>query len=173
MYPAERISHILEDAAPAILLTQQHLLEQSPPGGGYTVLCLDRDWPQIAGQPGTIRCVGIPENLAYVMYTSGSTGKPKGISIAHSSVVSFMHWARDMFPPEELQGVLASTSICFDISLIELFIPLSWGGRIVMAQTADPGTELKNRSQVTLINTVPSAARELVQPTIYRSRCTR
>lgn len=163
VYPAERIAHILEDAAPAILLTQQHLLEQLPPGGGYTVLCLDRDWPQIAGQsrdnPDALAC---PENLAYVMYTSGSTGKPKGISIAHSSVVSFMRWARDIFPPEELQGVLASTSICFDISLIELFIPLSWGGRIVMAQNALQLPELKNRSQVTLINTVPSAARELV-----------
>jgi len=162
VYPADRISHILEDAAPSILLTQQHLLDQLPAARGYTVLCLDRDWPQIVQQSAdNPDPLADPENLAYVMYTSGSTGKPKGISIAHSSAVSFMLWARDMFPSEDLQGVLASTSICFDISLIELFTPLSWGGKIIMAQNALQLPELRNRHQVTLINTVPSAMREL------------
>jgi amino acid adenylation domain-containing protein len=164
VYPAERISAILEEAAPPIVLTQQRLLEQLPAANsGPSVLCLDGDWSEISrqGQNNSDPLAG-PMNLAYVMYTSGSTGKPKGISVAHSSAVSFMLWARNMFSPEDLHGVLASTSICFDISLIELLMPLIWGGRIIMAQNALELPELKNRHQVTLINTVPSAMREII-----------
>ena len=68
-------------------------------------------------------------NLAYVIYTSGSTGRPKGVAIEHRSAVALVRWARREFPAEEPARVLASTSICFDLSVFELFVPLSLGGR--------------------------------------------
>ena len=71
------------------------------------------------------------ENLAYVIYTSGSTGRPKGVAITHRSANVLLHWAREVFTEDELSGVLASTSICFDLSVFELFVPLSWGGRVL------------------------------------------
>ena len=58
----------------------------------------------------------VGDDLAYVIYTSGSTGKPKGIAIRHSSASVLLNWAHQVFSPQELAGVLASTSICFHSS---------------------------------------------------------
>ncbi|HET9225029.1 MAG TPA: condensation domain-containing protein, partial [Thermoanaerobaculia bacterium] len=103
-----------------------------------------------------------PDNLAYLIYTSGSTGRPKGVAIPHKAAVHLMHWARGLFPPEDLAGVLAATSICFDLSVFEIFVPLSWGGRVILADNALSLPTLPAATEVTLVNTVPSAANELV-----------
>ncbi|HEV7506310.1 MAG TPA: amino acid adenylation domain-containing protein [Thermoanaerobaculia bacterium] len=102
-----------------------------------------------------------PGNLAYVMYTSGSTGRPKGVAIEHRAPVERMLWARAAFPAEALAGVLAATSICFDLSVFEIFAPLSWGGTAILANNALALPSLPARDEVTLINTVPSAMAEL------------
>src|SRR5207302_1328112 len=104
-----------------------------------------------------------PSDLAYVIYTSGSTGRPKGVAIEHRSVVNFIHWARQVFTAEELGGVLASTSICFDLSVFELFVPLCSGGKVVLADNALQLSSLARAREVKLVNTVPSAIRELLR----------
>ena len=160
-YPRQRLAYMLEDAAPALLLTQRHLLEQLP-ASAATVFCLDRDADQLdaygADNPA---CVTLPEHLAYVIYTSGSTGQPKGIGIGHRSASAFIDWSLASFDAASLQRVLASTSMCFDLSIFELFVPLSLGGscwivRNVLDLVADPSAY-----PVSLINTVPSAIAEL------------
>src|SRR5262249_25041607 len=103
------------------------------------------------------------QNLAYVIYTSGSTGKPKGVGIEHRSAVTLLRWAKESYGSEALAGVLASTSLCFDLSIFELFVPLSWGGKGIVAENALMLPELAAAGQVTLINTVPSAMAELVR----------
>ena len=65
-----------------------------------------------------------PDNLAYLIYTSGSTGRPKGVAIAHRQRRGLPHWALETFSAEELKGVLAATSLNFDLSVFELFAPL-------------------------------------------------
>jgi thioesterase domain-containing protein/acyl carrier protein len=74
----------------------------------------------------------------------------------------FVRWAQTVFSPEELAGVLLSTSVCFDLSIFEIFVPLSVGGKVIVVQNALflPSDEAKQ--EVTLINTVPSAMAELV-----------
>jgi amino acid adenylation domain-containing protein len=72
-------------------------------------------------------------------------------------------WAGDYFTPEQLAGVLASTSISFDLSVFELFVPLSTGGTVILAENALQLPLLAARSEVTLVNTVPSAMAELVR----------
>ncbi len=72
-------------------------------------------------------------NLAYVIYTSGSTGRPKGVGIAHRSAVDPVQWALATFPRADLEGVLAATSVCFDLSIFEIFVPLAMGGRVILA----------------------------------------
>src|SRR5262249_60922207 len=84
---------------------------------------------EVAGGP-------LPGNLAYVIYTSGSTGRPKGVAIEHATAVVFIEWARSVFSAEELAGVLAATSICFDLSIFEIFVPLASGGAVVLAARA-------------------------------------
>jgi amino acid adenylation domain-containing protein len=101
-------------------------------------------------------------NLAYVIYTSGSTGRPKGVAIEHRGAVARVRWAAGAFAAAELERVLASTSICFDLSVFELFVPLALGGAAVLADNALALPALPAAHQVTLLNTVPSAAAELV-----------
>ena len=74
-----------------------------------------------------------------------------------------MAWACEVFPPEDLAGMLASTSICFDLSVFEIFVPLAAGGRLILADNALELPELPAKDEVTLINTVPSAMAELLR----------
>ena len=136
----------------------------SLPPHSARVVRLDTQWGEFARQSddNPVNEV-VPSNTAYVIYTSGSTGKPKGVVIEHQSAVTLLHWAREIFRPEELATVVASTSICFDLSVFELFVPLSCGGKVILAVNALQLPALKDAAEVTLINTVPSAMSELVQ----------
>jgi amino acid adenylation domain-containing protein len=162
-YPIERISFMLEDAAVKVLLTQQQLIDKLPEHQAQ-LICLDTDFQKLS-QVNKIKFTSIvkPSNLAYILYTSGSTGRPKAVAIEHRSPVALASWAQEVFTKEELAGVLASTSICFDLSIFELFVPLSQGGKIILANNALHLVSLTNANQVTLINTVPSALTELIR----------
>ncbi len=162
-YPAERLRFMIEDSSAPILIAQEALRERLPTTKAKVVV-LDRDWEPIGRAPATnpVR-TGTATDIAYVMYTSGSTGRAKGVAIEHRSTVSFLHWARDVFRPEELAGVLASTSICFDLSIFEVFVPLSWGGTVIIAENAAEIPALPTGYQITLINTVPSAIKDLLE----------
>src|SRR4029078_5476329 len=81
----------------------------------------------------------------------------------HRSAATFIHWAQEVFSQEELAGVLASTSICFDLSVFELFVTLSVGGKVIIAEDALQLPALHDAQEVTLINTVPSAIAELLR----------
>jgi amino acid adenylation domain-containing protein len=161
-YPQERLAFMLTDARAPVLLTQQALLESLPQHTARTV-CLDTDWKEIALESDENHVSGAGgNNLAYVIYTSGSTGKPKGVAIEHHSTVALLDWAKDIFPVQDLAGVLASTSICFDLSVYELFFTLSR-----VARSSSPGTRCTyspcRQPRRHLINTVPSAIAELIR----------
>ncbi|GLV53939.1 hypothetical protein KDH_07900 [Dictyobacter sp. S3.2.2.5] len=162
-YPVERLHFIQEDAHMELLLTQTSLQEQIALPN-LPVLCSDRDGALWASEPVTAPEVAVvKENLAYVIYTSGSTGKPKGVMVTHASATSFVAWSRRTYSDAELRGVLASTSICFDLSIFEIFVTLNTGGTVILAENALELAHHPYRDQVTLVNTVPSAAAELVR----------
>ena len=158
-YPAERLAFIVDDARLEVLLQN----------GEYDLFTLRNSLTQIDlrtpdrldinPNPGTgnLDSGVTPEHLAYVIYTSGSTGWPKGVAIEHHSAVTMLHWVKEQFGSDELAGVLASTSICFDLSVFEIFAPLSWGGSVILADNVLALPELPRAAEVTLINTVPSA----------------
>jgi amino acid adenylation domain-containing protein len=164
-YPHERLAWMLGDAQPQVLLSQRVVLDHLPTETiNCPVLCVDELEESLASQseenlPHKI----VPEQLAYVIYTSGSTGVPKGVAISHRNAVAFVAWARQAYRPEQLAGVLAGTSICFDLSIFELFAPLQRGGTIILVENALQLPELSAREQVTLLNTVPSVASELLR----------
>ncbi|HEY0735657.1 MAG TPA: amino acid adenylation domain-containing protein, partial [Herpetosiphonaceae bacterium] len=162
-YPADRLAFMLADSEVAILLTQQSLIERLPAHTAHTIY-LDADWHTIARLPASNPASAItPEHLAYVIYTSGSTGTPKGVAIQHRSTVALLDWARHVFSAEQLAGVLAATSVCFDLSVFEIFLPLSVGGSVILAENVLQLPSLPAAASVTLINTVPSAMAELVR----------
>jgi amino acid adenylation domain-containing protein len=161
-YPAERVSYMLEDSQAPVLLTQGSLLDRMPAFAGE-VVNLDRQWENISHESQTRpQRRSLPQNLAYVIYTSGSTGKPKGVAICHSCVAAFISWCRETFSPLEFSGVLASTSICFDVSIFETFVPLSCGGTLIVVGNILDVERMTNPDRVKVISTVPSAMRELV-----------
>jgi amino acid adenylation domain-containing protein len=161
-YPRDRLAGMLEDANAPILITQDSLRALLP--DAHRVVSIQADAKDIASfsdQP--IKMTAGPESLAYVIYTSGSTGKPKGVAIEHRSVVDLIQWAAATYTTDELAGVLFGTSVCFDLSVFEMFVPLALGGSIVMADNVLQLPTLPGRERVTLLNTVPSAAAELVR----------
>ena len=168
-YPKERLRLMLADADVRIVLTQQDLLHvfeglSDDPVDGCEAVCVDRDWPLIARHDGANpQRVATPDNVAYVMFTSGSTGIPKGVIIQHSSACSFLLWAARTFSADQLRATLASTSINFDLSIFELFLPLSLGATVILADSVLQLPELPAANLVTLINTVPSAMAELLR----------
>jgi amino acid adenylation domain-containing protein len=161
-YPRERIEFILNHAKAHVLLTQESLRDSLPRQIGH-VLSIDAAWSEIAKESTKNPTkTANPLNLAYVIYTSGSTGQPKGVAIEHRSTSAFLDWAKTVFSPQDLAGVLFSTSICFDLSIFEMFAPLGVGGTVILAQNALQLSSLPAKNEVTLINTVPSAMSELV-----------
>ena len=160
-YPPQRLEQMLDDAHASLVLAQEATLGSLPPKHAAAAICIDRD--DFANSIAAPRDVAArPENIAYVIYTSGSTGGPKGVVIEHKSAAAFVAWAVDAFGPEGLSSVLASTSVCFDLSIFELFAPLSVGGRVHIVGNALEAAE-GQPNDVRLINTVPSAAAELVR----------
>ncbi|HEU0076134.1 MAG TPA: amino acid adenylation domain-containing protein, partial [Longimicrobiaceae bacterium] len=162
-YPSERLALMLEDSGAALVLTGERLRDTLP-ATGARVVCVDHAVERIARESGAApEPVVIPDNLAYTLYTSGSTGRPKGVMVTHRSLAALMEWGLRAFAREELAGVLASTSISFDVSVFEIFLPLCAGTRVVLAENALALPQLAARDEVTLLTTVPSAAAELVR----------
>lgn len=164
-YPAARIAYMLADSTAPLLLTQGHLVKQlalTELEHEYVVLCVDEI--NATNQSNQNLEINIQaQDLAYIIYTSGSTGKPKGVAIGHNNATQLINWAYEVFNTEQLTGVLASTSICFDLSIFEMFVPLTQGGAVVLVKDA---LQLQQMVQallpITLVNTVPSVATALL-----------
>src|SRR4029079_18185054 len=93
----------------------------------------------------------------------GSTGKPKGVAVEHRQVVNLVAWALSTFADEERAGMLASTSMSFDLSVFEWFVPLCSGGTVILVENLLALPETPARDRVTFINSVPSVVREFMR----------
>ncbi|MFJ2710350.1 non-ribosomal peptide synthase/polyketide synthase [Pseudomonas sp. NPDC087346] len=157
-YPADRVAYMLEDSRALCLLTERDVAASLAIGSGTDVLLMDNADSDFAAYPTHAPTSRVDaDNLAYVIYTSGSTGKPKGVAIAHRNVLALIDWSQSVYSRDDIQGVLASTSVCFDLSVWELFVTLANGGSLIIARNALELPQLPARDQVRLINTVPSA----------------
>lgn len=132
-YPLERVSWMLNDAQPAVLLVNEcrtGLLR----GGQWRTVVLDSEWQQIASYPSEpLACDVDPKDLAYVIYTSGSTGRPKGVQIAHDNLLNLVLWHQRAFKitPSDRASQLASPG--FDAAVWELWPYLAAGACVEFA----------------------------------------
>jgi amino acid adenylation domain-containing protein len=136
-YPMQRLAFMLSDTRPLLLLTQQSLLDKLPEHE-TTVVSLDAVWPEIGGEQANnfsdnFYAHSDPALPAYVIYTSGSTGQPKGVEMPHRGVVNFLQAMRREPGLSEQDVVLGLTTLSFDPSVLELYLPLMVGARIVFA----------------------------------------
>ncbi|WP_340619899.1 amino acid adenylation domain-containing protein [Xenorhabdus siamensis] len=137
-YPTERLSYMLSDSQPVVLLTQ-YALQVRFSDTEIPLLVLDDSEYQakIKNQPDcnlSASDLGVTSrHLAYVLYTSGSTGLPKGVMIEHISVVNLLLSMQEILQITTDDTMLFSTTIGFDIAGLELYLPLFSGSRIVLA----------------------------------------
>ncbi len=162
-HPSERLTRILDDAGVGLLLTEEELLRRLP-SGGRRWLCLD------GGEGEGDASGGIEaraENLAYVIYTSGSTGRPKGVAVSVGAVVNLLASMSQQPGLTAADTLLAVTTISFDIAVLELFLPLIRGARLVIAgrETAADGLALAallTASRATVVQATPASWRLLL-----------
>lgn len=156
-YPRERVRYMLEHSrAVAAIVDHKDAAELCE--GVSELISLDT-----VGNTTTDRSVWpAPNDLAYVIYTSGSTGRPKGVAVEHRSVVLMSHAMRSLLNDEELAGVLAAASVCFDTSVMETLGTLSLGGTIILANNALELPKLPLASKVRTCVMVPSSMQALL-----------
>jgi amino acid adenylation domain-containing protein len=165
-YPADRVSYMLEDSGAPVVLTHERFRPALADWRGR-VVCLDTDWPAIAGSRAARSSGGRPDQLAYTIYTSGSTGKPKGVQVLHSGLVNFLS-SMARVPGIAPEDVLVSvTTLSFDIAGLELYLPLMTGARVVLAsrETASDGVallRLLSASGATMMQATPATWRLLL-----------
>ncbi|KPA14134.1 thioester reductase, partial [Candidatus Magnetomorum sp. HK-1] len=162
-YPIKRLEFLIKDANVDIVISQSDLIEKLPEGSYQTIL-IDVDNKQINKE--STENLNIPvqiENLNYVIYTSGSTGTPKGVAIEHRSISSLVNYCSTIFTKEELKGVLVQASLNFDMSIWEIFFPLSLGGTLILCDNAFQLPFLPAKNKVKLVVMVPSVLKSLLQ----------
>ncbi len=142
-YPAARIRHMLDDSGARAVLLRQDLRDRLPEDlrdgtGPVAVVPVDVD-----SGAGTSARVPValteqeprPERLAYIVYTSGSTGLPKGVMVEHRGIVSYLLGMLEHFPMGPRDRMLQVTSLSFDVSVYEIFLPLLTGGATVLPRS--------------------------------------
>jgi amino acid adenylation domain-containing protein len=150
-FPLDRLTFMVSDSKAAVLVTEDDLAEGLVSRLGEPqprVVRLDTDCEAIQSSTNDqeVRAVGdvTPDDLAYVIYTSGSTGRPKGVQVHHRAVVNFLT-SMGRQPGLETEDILLSvTTLSFDISVLEVFLPLIKGAKLVLAsqETARDGCAL-------------------------------
>jgi amino acid adenylation domain-containing protein len=125
-YPQERLEFMLADTRAPVLLTQAQLLEKLPEHKA-SVVCLDKDWEDIARESQENLASGVTvDNLAYTIYTSGSTGKPKGVSLSQRPLMNLLQWHYSSL--DKGARTLQFASLSFDVSFYEIFATWGTGG---------------------------------------------
>ncbi|MER5354803.1 amino acid adenylation domain-containing protein [Kitasatospora sp. NPDC002551] len=164
-YPADRLEFIATDAGISHLVSSAAVLRRRGDvlrATGADPLLVDAVGPD-AGEGADPGTAGEPTDAAYVMYTSGSTGRPKGVVVEHRNVAALLRWESSVYSAAELRGMLAATSVCFDPSVTQLFLPLLCGGTVILAENLLALPALPARDEVTLVYGTPSVLAALVR----------
>ncbi|WP_174243052.1 AMP-binding protein, partial [Granulicella sp. L60] len=162
-YPVERLRFMLEDSGPVALLTQTHLaalFTGHDPALPILDLQATERWseqPQTNPDPHSIGLNS--SHLAYIIYTSGSTGAPKGVMVEHRQIVARLSeiGASLLFSRDDVMPNVSS--FAFDISILEVLLPLVGGGRTRITDAVrikDPDYLLEQTRTTTVFNAVTS-----------------
>jgi len=161
--PPERLALVLEDQAPLHVLVSSSLVDRLPPDSPSIVL----DPAMAKGTKHPEQVSVRPEDAAYILYTSGSTGKPKGVIVSHGALANFLLSMQEEPGFAEGQRLLAVTTVSFDISALEIFLPLISGGTVDLVASGvsrDPAALLSRleATQPDVMQATPATWRMLI-----------
>ncbi|MBS2548032.1 amino acid adenylation domain-containing protein [Catenulispora sp. NL8] len=170
-YPADRIKVMIDDAEPTVVVTLEGLKPTlaGAIGEDQVTIALDASDPARTSDDGSERDIVLAQHSpAYLIYTSGSTGRPKGVVTSHSAIVNRILWMQSAYQLDGSDRVLQKTPASFDVSVWELFWPLSVGATLVVAKPdghRDPGylAELIRQEGITVCHFVPSMLRAFLR----------
>lgn len=167
-YPGKLIGHMLNDSSARLLITTSAYRENTNSYSVETII--------IDEQSEILKTYSIsnPElqvtgtDLAYVIYTSGSTGKPKGIAIEHRSLTNFLLSMQKQPGIVAEDKLLAITTVSFDISGLELYLPLITGSELILADAetsrdAKKLLEIIKSKGVSIMQATPSGWRMMLE----------
>lgn len=171
-YPASRQAFILDDAGVQFCISDrtavdQKALQHLPDSFTDNVLIVEEALESASQLPLQLPELTLCDQAAYVIYTSGSTGNPKGVEIRHSNAANFICSMARRPGMNREDTLLAVTTISFDIHVLELFLPLWVGAKLVMAtaeqaRSASQLRHLLNRYQVSVMQATPATWRMLL-----------
>lgn len=163
-FPADRLGFMVEDAHMSVILSQSSIQQNLPPSKAKVLVVDEPSDTIVPYMPVDSR----PEDIAYVIFTSGSTGRPKGVRISHRAVVNFLNSMRREpgLSPDDV--LLSVTTLSFDISGLEIFLPLTTGAETVIAtrETTLDGQLLAAaivRQGITILQATPATWRLLLE----------
>jgi amino acid adenylation domain-containing protein/non-ribosomal peptide synthase protein (TIGR01720 family) len=167
-YPQGRLTWMLDDARPAMLITQRDFANRLASG---TSACLffDELNEALSACSEAVPSAGVlPNHLCYVIYTSGSTGRSKGVMVEHQAVCNHLLWMQDTFPLSWEDRIAQKYSLSFDVAALELFGPLLAGARLVVTHPTrtfdlDYFIPFLIEHQITVLDLVPSILQVLLE----------
>ncbi|MBS2533958.1 amino acid adenylation domain-containing protein [Catenulispora sp. NF23] len=164
--PPSRLRDMIDDADPAVLVTQEWMTEWLP--DDRLVLCLDTDAELLTQNDTDLPGQTHPDGLMYIMYTSGSSGRPKGVMVTHGGIGQRISWDRESFPLTADDAVLQFTSLGFDPAVWEIFAALTSGARLVLIPAGahvDPRkvVDIMRDERVSALFGVPSQLELLIE----------
>jgi non-ribosomal peptide synthetase component F len=147
--PPARCAYILNNCSVRVIVTESRLAEQLraelqtlgdvPPmllladaAGGLALPALLAELDQQDAAPAVATVQSDADDLAYILYTSGSTGRPKGVMLTHQCGTSYVDWCTETFDPTEQDCFSSHAPFHFDLSILDIYVPLKHGARLVL-----------------------------------------
>lgn len=172
-YPKDRLAYMVKDSGLGVIVTEEGLEKDTPEFDG-PVLAMKKpgQHARVNGLAANSRI--LPElpaprssRLAYIIYTSGSTGKPKGVMVRHDGVANYLLAIQQLMGTSKMDSFFSVSALSFDISVMELFLPLISGARTIIApfSIAADGSrllELIRISSPTMIQATPALWRVIL-----------
>ncbi|MDX2367631.1 MAG: amino acid adenylation domain-containing protein [Colwellia sp.] len=137
-FPDDRLRYMAEDSELTLVLRSnddEHLFDKSIVGGINVNTIISTESNLVFS-----KVKQSPSDIIYILYTSGSTGKPKGVQISHKAFLNFILSMAKKPGMTSEDKMLSVTTLSFDISGLEIYLPLVVGSEVLLA-TKDEGAD--------------------------------